>query len=396
MTRPTHKCLAAILVCALSVLASALMLPAQTVKLKVSAEQANIRLKPDIGAALVRQVPQGTILESDGKEGEWFLVRLVSDDGKPLAGYVHESLVVLLQPRVPAEPPTKETPEPLQQPPPDLRPQPRIQSPQAQASRSEPASPLRPFAFEISGGVVYLAGGDPNKAVRGTADYYQARLGILYNGRVGSAHLGPSAGFSLDYWIRPRVGIGVAAEIIYAGDEIVLSYRGGANDARLDIVPELSSIPIRIHLVLAPAPAFVVKTGLEFYFARCRYLYRFSSTGTSAEWKGDARAHGLGFYASVSWERPIFGPVAVIVEASGRFARVSGFEGKNVFKAPDGSTAGEEGILYFYTGKIAEGDSFPLMFIRERAPSEAGVYDPREARVDFSGLALRTGFRIRF
>ena len=36
------------------------------IKLKVVTEQANIRLKPAIGSIIIKQVPQGTTLESTG------------------------------------------------------------------------------------------------------------------------------------------------------------------------------------------------------------------------------------------------------------------------------------------------------------------------------------------
>jgi len=48
-------------------------------KLKVVTEQANIRLKPSIGSIIIKQVPEGTILESTGQEGEWFLIQLTPE-----------------------------------------------------------------------------------------------------------------------------------------------------------------------------------------------------------------------------------------------------------------------------------------------------------------------------
>jgi hypothetical protein len=201
---------------------------------------------------------------------------------------------------------------------------------------------------------------------------------------------------SFDYWISPRIGIGCAAEIVYAGDEGLVTFRSGGREAQLEIIPEIDSIPVRIHVVLSPFPAFVAKAGFEYHFARCRYLYRLSDAEAQTEWKGDSKARGFGLFASLSWERPIFGPVSILIEASGRFVRVSGFKGTDVSKRPDGISTTEDGTLYFYTGKIDDGDAFPLMFVRERPPSEAGVYDPREARIDLTGISLRTGLKIRF
>jgi len=366
------------------------VLTAQTFKLKVSAEQANIRRRPDIGSALVRQVPQGTILESGGKEGDWYQVRFKDEDGKPLSGYVHKSLVV----RLPTLSPGDAAPAQIEKArkPPDRSPMP----PRAAPRPAGPSSPSRRCAIEISGGGVFIAGGDPNRAVQGLAEYYQALFGLPSDGRAGSVRLGTSAGLSVDYWPHPRAGIGVALETIFARNESTLSYRGNATEAGLEIAPKLDSIPVRFHFAFAASPGMVVKAGLEYHFARCRYFYRLSEAGSVTEWTGNARAGGLGFYAGASWERPVLGPVSVFVEVSGRYARISGFKGEATLKYPDGSTAEEEGWLYFYAAKVAPDESVSLMFIRDRPPSGIGVSNVRRARVDFSGAGLRAGLRFRF
>ncbi len=75
-------------------------------KLKVVTEQANIRLKPSIGSIIIKQVPEGTILESTGQEGEWFLIQLTPGELERVTGYVHESMVIII------EGPPKEQEEP--------------------------------------------------------------------------------------------------------------------------------------------------------------------------------------------------------------------------------------------------------------------------------------------
>jgi hypothetical protein len=71
-----------------------------------------------------------------------------------------------------------------------------------------------------------------------------------------------------------------------------------------------------------------------------------------------------------------------IIEATIRYAKVSDHI--------------EEGTLYFYRVATAGEDSYPLLFIRESPPTEAGVFDPREAVINFSGVSLKTGFKIKF
>src|SRR4030042_4170087 len=65
---------------------------ARPMKIKVTAEQANIREKPDIGSAIVQQIPEGAILDADNKEGEWFFVRYTLEDGGGVGGAIHGRL----------------------------------------------------------------------------------------------------------------------------------------------------------------------------------------------------------------------------------------------------------------------------------------------------------------
>ncbi|MCK7480028.1 MAG: SH3 domain-containing protein [Candidatus Moduliflexus flocculans] len=62
-------------------------------KLKITAEQANLREKPDIGSSIVQQIPEGVVVEADRKDGEWYFVRYTLEDGGVIGGWIHESLV---------------------------------------------------------------------------------------------------------------------------------------------------------------------------------------------------------------------------------------------------------------------------------------------------------------
>ncbi|GAJ18386.1 unnamed protein product, partial [marine sediment metagenome] len=81
-------------------------------KLKVVTEQANIRLKPSIGSIIIKQVPEGTILESTGQDGEWFLIQLTPDELERVTGYVHESMVIIIE----GPPKEQEEPEIIEEP----------------------------------------------------------------------------------------------------------------------------------------------------------------------------------------------------------------------------------------------------------------------------------------
>lgn len=66
----------------------------EALKVRIIARRANIRAEAGLKSDIVRQVKRGTILRSDGKEGEWYRVRLpLKLEGYELVGYVHQSLV---------------------------------------------------------------------------------------------------------------------------------------------------------------------------------------------------------------------------------------------------------------------------------------------------------------
>ncbi len=61
-------------------------------KLRVKVAVGNIRSAP--GKGIIKQVPQGTILDYRGVEGEWYKVDLLPDPkGVVVTGYIHPSLV---------------------------------------------------------------------------------------------------------------------------------------------------------------------------------------------------------------------------------------------------------------------------------------------------------------
>ena len=65
-----------LLLFALFILFCSTPLRAETVKLKVVASAANVRLTPDLGSRIVGTAGAGTILESAERLGDWFKVTL--------------------------------------------------------------------------------------------------------------------------------------------------------------------------------------------------------------------------------------------------------------------------------------------------------------------------------
>jgi outer membrane protein len=66
----------------------------QELKVRVVARRANVREKPSLKSDVVGEARRGMVLQVDGKEGEWYKVRLpLKLEGYALPGYIHQSLV---------------------------------------------------------------------------------------------------------------------------------------------------------------------------------------------------------------------------------------------------------------------------------------------------------------
>ena len=346
-------------------------------KLKVVTEQANIRLKPDIGSIIIQQIQQGTVLESLGKEGEWYLVKLEPEEGKQVSGYVHESLVIEIE-RIPQEIEIKEPP---------------------------PSPPITPPSFKptlpqldlfISGGGNFFKGGDLNRGSQGLADFYRDTLGIQGKGEIKPVHLSYILGGELNFPLSSRLFLGLGADYFQGEKKSSIEFQRGSSSEIFTARPKIQALPLRLVLSFYILPNFYTKNGVEYYFARCTYSYRFQKEDFSQEWRGEADAQGFGFLGGFGFVHDLTSHISIIVEATGRYAKLKGFKGKDNYTESTGLTSTEEGILYIYQGQISEQKSYPLLFIREKKPTEAGVIDPKEATIDFSGVAIKAGIKIRF
>ncbi len=71
---------------------------AEKFTIRVIAQNANIRLKPDINSLVIAKVPIGTLLESEGRDDSWYKVNLPPDEkGFIVSGYIHQNIVEVIE-----------------------------------------------------------------------------------------------------------------------------------------------------------------------------------------------------------------------------------------------------------------------------------------------------------
>ncbi len=375
-------------------------------KLKVVTEQANIRLKPSIGSIIIKQVPQGTILESTGQEDEWYLIKLTPDELEQASGYVHESMVIIIEgppkeleePEIIEEQEEPEKPEKekkIEETPPQ---EPAITPPSQPFVTPPPPSEPPEFLFNLvfSGGGSFISGGDLNDGSQGIADYHSEILAVQPQGEAKPAHLSYILGGEFTLALSSHFSLGIGADYFLGERESLVEFPDDPSSETLTIHPKMQAVPLRLAISYYPVRNLYAKIGIEYYFAKCAYYYRFQRVGSWEEWRGEAKAQDFGVLAGLGFDFELTSSFNFIIEATIRYARISGFKGRDRSKNSTGTYHIEEGTLYFYRVATGGEDSYPLLFIRESPPTEANVFNPREAVLNLSGLSLKTGFKIKF
>jgi YD repeat-containing protein len=366
----------------------------QAVRLKVTAELANIRLKPSIGSVIIRQIPQGDILEALGREGEWYLVKLEPDDRGNVSGYVHESLVLPLEetdrPGRKAQPIEPIIKQPAGRIPP-------VQPPVIDQGGTVAAAGEAGWSVAVTAGGQYTVGGEINSGAQAFADFFATRSAVPGDVEISPAHLSFVFGGEISFDMVRGVALVLGADFYNASVDSQVAYARTKATDLFTAKPRFQAIPLRLGIAFYPARTVALKAGISYTIARCGYTFSYNQDAFSQEMIGEADGGGLGAWASLAFEFPLTDTLAFTIEATGHYAPLHGFQGTGTYSDSTTTTATEEtGKLWAYDYTQAGRTISPLILIRTQRPSEAYVENAREAKIDFSGASLKVGIKVRF
>ena len=380
---------------------------AADIMLRVTAEQANVRERPDIMSPILEQFPEGAILQAERKEGEWFAVLVERAEGGAVLGYVHESLVAVVETR-PAKPSRDERVEeaervrerPIRKPVEPVKEEPRYVPPPLEETPGPALTEERPaVAFWLGGR--YTAVGDLNDGAKGLARYYEARLASAGEGEAASLHYGYLIGVETRLPLAFGFHISFGAE--YGSGESAGStvYERGGREVSLSTKIRVRTIPISVALIYYPSRALYLKAGVEYAFARCGYSYSLTGLDLESpseswqEWTGRADSSGFAFLAGLGYDWSLTPALSLTIEVVYRNGRLRDLGGEDVYKESNAYESIEQGKLYYFRVDSGAEEAVPFVFIRERRPVEAGVIDARKAELSLSGLSLKLGIKVR-
>ncbi len=263
------------------------------------------------------------------------------------------------------------------------------------------------ISLRLTGGGTSISGGDVNP---GTQDwfYYNKEGWPVWHGGYRAVHTGYEFGGDAIYALSPRIGLSIGGGYLRISRASSMSFSmlgPSLSTATAGANPRLSAVPIRIGLHLTMPISgkvnFIAEGGGSYYF-HARYnaewiagdvLTFHKRITTSAEAKGVP----LGFHGGLGFEYRLLPNLFLGLSALGRYARFRTWEGSSEFEffelVEGWTTFSEQGILYYE--HVPNLPNAPRLIMIQNSPSTTVGPEPRKAVIDFSGVSLQLGIRIR-
>ena len=265
------------------------------------------------------------------------------------------------------------------------------------------------FSFRAHGGISYLAAGDVNTANGGWFEYHKNHADFYdleMTGGFSPVHMGIDVGAEAIVHLSARIGVLVGLGYLRSSRSATMTMN---DPAMPDLVthtarPMLSAMPIRLGLIitvpLAPKTSLTASAGGA-YYAAVKYREIHQTNVASGYWWERTitaemnRKSNVGFEVGLGIERQVWRNLFLFVEARGRYARLKNFD-LAVMTMDSAAMEPEQVNGKIYLGTFTH-DSWADFFVDSIVPSppDPEYSEYREARFDFSGICLQTGFRIR-
>ncbi|MCX6561736.1 MAG: hypothetical protein NTZ26_14630 [Candidatus Aminicenantes bacterium] len=260
------------------------------------------------------------------------------------------------------------------------------------------------LSLALRGGAGFASGGDLSRGLQGLMDYYAAE----YDGLTGEhsfQRLGWTAGGELLFHLSPRLAIGLGAGYEMHGKESVVEYGIDAVQVTETLTPKLAVIPVTasLHLFLPVGGKIKIdlSAGGGAYLTRLDWTssYRISLLGYTGtdDFHFQGSKWGLGAHAGLGLEWSLTPALAATLNITGRWVRVSGFQGDwTETGAGDfwSFTEGGSDYSFFYYDWSSGSTTYPQVVFQTDVPQGTTVANARQARIDLTGFTATVGIRL--
>ena len=346
-------------------------------ELEVNTEKADVYLVPDTHSTVVIALPRGFLLKSYEKIDEWFRVVIGPDeDGIVTIGYIQSQNVDVIQEKI-------------------------IQELDYWQEEPEFFEGIG-LSVRLTGGPTFFSGGDIRRGDQGLYDAasdFVRSSGFDIERRFKDFNSGFEVVADIVYNLTSKFGIGLGAGYVNLSQQSLLLFNPPnmfqGNQAHT--APKVQAYPIRLgaffNFPLHRLVNLTLDTGAALYITKYTYT-RVTNWYPIDLINQNAHATGIGFHGGVGFEINFHPRAALILEGRGRYAKISGFNGKSNIRISinppyEIKDIQEKGTLYYI-----EGDGHPFLAFFEQEPT--GYETVRKATLDLSGFIFQAGIKVKF
>jgi len=260
------------------------------------------------------------------------------------------------------------------------------------------------FSLKLQGGWAYLSAGDINPGTQAYFDYHSTGWD-RQTGGYRAVHNGYEFSGDIVFELSTRLGVGIGGgylQISRASNMGLSLTEPSINSAGVSAEPRLSAVPIRASVYLTipwrEKFNFIADVGLSYYF-RSRYsdeseaVYFPGPIYVLITTRAENKKTPIGFQGGISLEYEMGRSFFLYLEARARYARFRGLKGSSVLESDFETPFSEQGLLYYESVPMLPGS--PRFIMVQSNPPNGPDGEPRQAVIDFSGVSLQFGIRIR-
>jgi hypothetical protein len=254
----------------------------------------------------------------------------------------------------------------------------------------------------VNGGYCLFSGGDFRTGAEGMFDRGTNKV-VSHGFTLGTSNRrslksGYEFGGDIVYYFAGRLGIGFGGSLARVNklNEQYFHYGTDPHDFSMRIVPQFDILSFRLSVFYAiPVTRLLTisfNAGPAYYSVDYSFSMNITEPNYQYAFSQGAKAKNWGVQGGIGLELRMNQRLGFVLEAQGRYAKISGFDGKEqLYEYLGGpiSTSEKDGLLYYL-----EKEGFPRLEVFPEAP--ASDVNIREAVFDFSGVSFRAGLNFKF
>ncbi|MBA7526502.1 hypothetical protein ES705_18664 [subsurface metagenome] len=286
------------------------------------------------------------------------------------------------------------------------------------ASSEERESFKPKFNIKINWGLRYMSVGDINTHLE-SLDSYISQMTYYQGGKTKKINnYGPDLEGELSLEVSPKFAIALGVGYIFGKSKSDFETLGSFPLQTPIISPlywhhfifetKVEAISLRLGIYnafpLSSRINIFLNNGLDYYFSRATLNKNLLPQALEDFTIGNEKYHeyhinsnGFGFHSGIGFEYNISFYLAFVLEIQGRYAKIKNLKGNRSYYSWGGIER-EKGILYIGERDLFSegyGKNCPDLIFSESKPIGDEFQNIREASLDFSGISLRIGIKVK-